>query len=136
VVRDAQSKASFGKLLSNDELVEMGDETLRRRHLGEPFHPERRRRGRGWLGRRLGDRLGCAGAADVNEGVDAALVEREVRSQAEIAGPGLAGNGDTENLDLPDQPTVGGRTPLSVVSGRRSGSSNFLRARPGAESVA
>ena len=92
----------------------MGDEALRRRHQGEPFLPGWRCGGSRWLGsgvglrRGLDDRLGGAGATDAGQVVEhPALVERDIRVEAEVAGRGLVRHGDTESEDVRDHPTVG-----------------------------
>jgi hypothetical protein len=109
VVADAQGKTPLGEFLSDDEPVEVGDDRLGGRNESKPFLPRRRHRRSGWLGsglrRDVGDRLGGAEAADVDEGVDAAFVQRNAWVVAEVAVDGvLVGHGDIEIGDVPRPP--------------------------------
>jgi hypothetical protein len=75
------------------------------RNESEPLHLRGRRRRSGWLRgglrRGLGDRSGGAELADMDEGVDAALVQWDAWVVAGIATDGiLVGHGDTETGDV------------------------------------
>ena len=98
MVRRTKVKTPLGDLLTNDKLVEMGDDRLGGRDEGEPFLL----RGRFWWWGRfrlrgsLRDCLGGARAADAGSRLEAALKERDVVSEAEGAARSLVfGHGDT-----------------------------------------
>jgi hypothetical protein len=80
---------------TNDELIEMGDDRPGGRNEREPSLLGRRHRRSGWLGsglrRGFGDHLGGAEEADVDQSVNAALVQGNVCVEAGVSRRGSAG---------------------------------------------
>ncbi len=89
MIGNAQGEPPLGDVLADHELVQVGYQGLwsgdrsEESLLGRAF---RRRCGLGdWLGCGLGDSLRGAEAADADERVNAAFVQRDVQVQAKIA---------------------------------------------------
>ena len=126
VVADAEGEASLGDVLPDHELVQVGDQGLGGGDRGEEGFLRGSLRRRGWLwnglGSDLGEGSGCAEGADACRRIEAALKERDVGVEAEVAARRLVGHGDTKGRGVSGPPTLGGRMPpLDGVNSSRMG---------------
>ncbi len=107
----AEGQPPLGDVLADHELVQVGNQGLGGRDRGEEGFLRRALRGWNrlglWLRVGLGDSMGGAAAADADDRVDAAFIQRDVQVEAEIAADrGLIGHGDTGVGGVSGPPTL------------------------------
>ena len=120
VVAHAQGEASLGDGLTDDELVQVGNQGLGGWDRGETGFLGGSLRGRGWLwnglGSDLGEGSGCAEGADACRRIEAAFKESDVVIEAKGTARAFVGHTDTRAGGTSRPPTMGGRSPHSMVS--------------------